>query len=155
MNPNPRRARGAELAFQGWLPEALRLAVPAADRIERFRAPAVVEAFGCGRNPVEKRRIVVTKGSSDDRDGMFLPYAGRNEQIELASDLAGALQSCLDAPCERLYVSLFQADPAELTSLAMFRAMKPSQHVVLVVDPSIRALVEGMHLADECLTFEN
>lgn len=104
---------------------------------------------------MDKRRIVVTKGNSEDREGLFLPYPGRNEEIELAPDLAGALQSCLREPCDRLYVSLFAADPAELTSLAMFRAMKPTQHLVLVVDPSIRSLVEDLNLADECLTFEN
>ena len=104
---------------------------------------------------MDKRRIVVTKGSSEDSDGLFLPHAERDEEIELAPDLAGALQSCLKSPCERLYVSLFAADPTELTSLSMFRAMKPKQHLVLVVDPSIRTLVEDLRLADECLTFEN
>ena len=75
---------------------------------------------------MEKRRIVVARGSSDDREGLFLPYPGRGEEIELAKDLADALKSCIDAPCERLYVSLFSADPDELTSLAMFRAMNLS-----------------------------
>lgn len=104
---------------------------------------------------MEKRRIVVARGSSEDREGLFLPHPRRGDQIELARDLADALQSCLDSPCDRLYVSLFSADPNELTSLAMFRAMKPAQHLVLVVDPAIRPLVEGLGLADECLTFEN
>jgi len=104
---------------------------------------------------MEKRRIVVARGSSEDREGLFLPYPRRGEEIELAKDLAGALQSCLESPCDRLYISLFSADPSELTSLAIFRAMKPAQHLVLVVDPSIRTLVESMGLADECLTFEN
>ena len=104
---------------------------------------------------MDKRRIVVARGGSDAREGLFLPYPGRGEEIELARDLADALKSCLEAPCERLYVSLFSAEPHELTSLALFRSMKPSQHLVLVVDPAIRLLIEGMNLADECLIFEN
>jgi hypothetical protein len=102
-----------------------------------------------------KRRIVVAKGSSEEREGLFVPYPRRGEEIELAPNLAGALQACLDRPCARLYVSLFAADPAELTSLAMFRKIRPLQHLVLVVDPAIRGLVEDLHLADECLTFES
>ena len=104
---------------------------------------------------MDPRRIVVTMASSEDRDGFFVPHMRRGEQVELVEDLAGALQSCFDRPCERLYVSLFSANPAELTSLAMFRAMKPSQYVVLIVDPDIKALVEKLGLGDECLTFEN
>lgn len=104
---------------------------------------------------MEKRRIIVTRGSSQDREGFFLPWAEKDEVVELAENLGEALQTCLDQPCARLYVSLFSAEPGELTSLAMFRAMKPSQYLVLVVDPAIRPLVEGLDLADECLTFEN
>jgi len=104
---------------------------------------------------METRRIVVTRGSSEDREGLFLPHPRRGDRIELARDLADAFRSCFESPCDRLYVSLFAADPSELTSLAMFRAMKPSQHLVLVVDPEIRSLVETLDVADEYLTFEN
>jgi len=103
---------------------------------------------------MESRRIVVTMGSSEERDGFFLPQTRRGEELELAQDLGEALRSCLARPCERLYVSLFSADPAQLTSLAMFRSMRPEQYVVLVVDPGVRPLVENLDLADECLTFE-
>ena len=104
---------------------------------------------------MEMRRIVVTMGSSEDREGFFVPHTRRGERVELAEDLAEALKSCFERPCERLYVSLFCANPAELTSLALFRSMKPSQYVVLVVDPEIRPLVESLGLGDECLNFEN
>ena len=104
---------------------------------------------------MDHRRIVVTMASSEDREGFFVPHTRRGEEVELAEDLGEALQSCFDRPCERLYVSLFAANPAELTSLAMFRAMKPSQYVVLVVDPDIKPIVECLDLGDEFLTFEN
>jgi hypothetical protein len=104
---------------------------------------------------MDTRRIVVTMGSSDERDGFFLPQTRRGEELELAQDLGEALRSCLARPCERLYVSLFSADPAQLTSLAMFRTMRPDQYIVLVVDPAVRPLVENLGLADECLTFES
>ena len=104
---------------------------------------------------MEKRRIVVAKGASEEREGLFLPHARKGDRIELARDLADALKTCLESPCDRLYISLFSVDPTELTSLAIFRAMKPSQHVILVVDPKIRTIVESLELADECLTFEN
>ena len=104
---------------------------------------------------MDHRRIVVTMASSEDREGFFVPHTRRGEEVELAEDLAEALESCFERPCERLYVSLFSANPSELTSLALFRAMMPSQYVVLVVDPEIKPLVEGLGLGDECLTFEN
>src|SRR4029079_15849977 len=103
---------------------------------------------------METRRIVVTMGSSEERDGFFLPQTRRGEELELAQDLGEALRSCLARPCERLYVSLFSAEPAQLTSLALFRTMRPDQYVVLVVDPAVRPIVDDLGLADECLTFE-
>lgn len=103
---------------------------------------------------MDHRRIVVTMATSDDREGFYVPHTRRGEEVELAEDLAEALKSCFERPCERLYVSLFSANPSELTSLAMFRDMNPSQYVVLVVDPEIKPLVESLGLGDECLTFE-
>ena len=103
---------------------------------------------------MENRRIVVTMAGSEEREGFFVPHTGCGEEVELAEDLAEALKSCFERPCERLYVSLFSANPSELTSLSLFRSMKPSQYVVLVVDPAIRPLVETLGLADECLSFE-
>ena len=113
-------------------------------------------ACGSGTDTLmDERRIVVTMASSEDREGFFVPHTQRGEEVELAEDLAEALKSCLERPCERLYVSLFSANPAELTSLALFRTMKPLQYVVLVVDPEIKSLVEDLDLGDEFLTFEN
>jgi hypothetical protein len=102
---------------------------------------------------MEPRRIVVTMGFSENGEGVFLPHTPKGEEVELAEDLAGALQSCFERPCERLYVSLLSADPGELTSLALFRNMRPSQYVVLVVDPSILPIVRGLRLANEYLAF--
>src|SRR5437867_12248850 len=107
-----------------------------------------------GERHMENRRIVVTMAGSEEREGFFVPHAGRGEEVELAEDLAEALKSCFERPCKRLYVSLFSANPSELTSLFLFRSMKPSQYVVLVVDPAIRPMVETLGLADECLSFE-
>lgn len=104
---------------------------------------------------MEQRRIIVTMGSSETGDGFFVPQTRRGERLELAEDLAGALQSCLERPCERLYVSLLAPDPSELTSLSMFRSLCPNQYVVAVVDPSIRDMVEALGVADEYLTFPN
>src|SRR5436309_1370681 len=104
---------------------------------------------------MDNRRIVVTMGTSEQHDGFFLPHARSGEEVELAEDLGEALRSCFDRPCERLYVSLFAARPSELTCLSLFRKMKPSQYVILVVDAAIRPLVEGLGLGDECLTFAN
>ena len=103
---------------------------------------------------MDSRRIVVTMGSSEGQGGFFLPQTRRDEEVEVAEDLGGALRSCFERPCQRLYVSLLTANPSELTCLALFRKMKPSQYVVLVVDPAIRPLVEGLGLGDECLTIE-
>ena len=104
---------------------------------------------------MESRRIVVTMGSSEAGDGLYVPNTRRGEQVELVEDLADALQSCFERPCERLYVSLLQATTSELTSLSLFRSMKRSQYIVLVVDRSLRPLVEELGLADEYLTFRN
>ena len=104
---------------------------------------------------MEQRRIVVTMGNSENGEGFFVPNPRRGEQVELVEDLAGALSSCFERPCERLYISLLSADPHELTSLALFRRMRPSQFVVLVVDESIQLLVESLGLADEYVTFRN
>src|SRR5262245_21020712 len=119
---------------------------------EMVASHAPVHGFNGGG--MESRRIVVTMGRPEERDGFFLPQTRRGEELELAQDLGEALRSCLARPCERLYVSLFSADPAQLTSLSMFRTMRPEQYIILVVDPSVRPLVEDLGLADECLTFE-
>ncbi len=102
---------------------------------------------------MEQRRIVVTMGGSEGGEGIFVPNPRRGEQVELVEDLAGALRSCFERPCERLYVSLLSADPQELTSLALFRRMRPAQYVVLVVDETIQPLVESLGLANEYVTF--
>jgi len=102
---------------------------------------------------MEQRRIVVSMGGADGGEGFFVPNPKRGEQVELVEDLAGALRSCFELPCERLYVSLLSANPQELTSLALFRRMRPSQYVVLVVDESIQPLVQALGLGDEYVTF--
>ena len=101
---------------------------------------------------MEQRRIIVTMGSSESGEGFFVPDTRRGEQLELAENLAGAMRACIERPCERLYVSILEADPHELTSLSLFRSICPSQYIVAVVDESIRDMVESLGLANEYVT---
>ena len=88
-------------------------------------------------------------GPPDAMDQALLS-TGSQSRIETVSTLAEAMVLCLRERIDRLIVNMFSFTPAELTSLLLFRELRPQQRIVLFCPDEALPMLTVGGLADEC-----
>jgi hypothetical protein len=76
-------------------------------------------------------------------------HLSRETDIEHISTLAEGMERCLQGGVDILFVNLFSFTARELTALAAFRSLRPSQPIVGLAGPEMEDAFIGCDLVDD------
>ncbi len=97
-------------------------------------------------------KVVICKDGPSIAMDRALMWSGKALHLETVATLSEALQTCMAEFVDHLVINMFSFTSSELTALAIFRQMKPRQHVVVFCREENATMVWAAGLADECHT---
>ncbi|HET6374253.1 MAG TPA: hypothetical protein VFG76_13170 [Candidatus Polarisedimenticolia bacterium] len=101
-------------------------------------------------DPTESVRIVVCKKGPGMATDQALIWGGAGAQVETVATLAEGFELCLHDEVDHLVINMFSCSSAELTALAIFRSMRPRQHVIAFCSSEMATMLLRSGLADDC-----
>src|SRR5881296_2801716 len=103
-----------------------------------------------GRSMIDRERIVLCKKGPPEAVDQALLVTSGPSRVETVGTLAEAMSLCLSDQIDRLIVNMFSFTSSELTSLMLFREMRPAQRVMFLCPEEAVMMLMTAGLADEC-----
>jgi len=100
------------------------------------------------QHPRRPNALICKAGPAEAIDTCMLQLS-RETEVEQISTLAEGMQRCLQGGVDILFVNLFTFTARELTALAAFRSLRPSQPVVGLAGPEMEDAFIGCDLVDD------
>jgi len=100
------------------------------------------------------KAIICKSGPAAVLDACMMELS-RETEIEQIATLAEGMQRCLDGDVDILFVNLFSFTARELTALAAFRSLRPSQPIVGVAGPEMQDAFIGFDIVDDVRIIPN
>jgi len=102
------------------------------------------------RRKRDKKRVLICKTGPPEAFEQALMGCGRDCQVSSVDSLAEALSICMEDRVDSLVVNMFSFSSGELTSLMMFREMRPRQEVILLCGEDVATMLSMPGLATAC-----
>lgn len=113
----------------------------------------VSEAFVARSQPVRPKsnrpKALICKSGPAEVLDLCLMELSRETDVEQLPTLAEGMKRCLEGGVDILFVNLFSFTARELTALAAFRSLRPSQSVVAVAGPEMENAFIGSDIVDD------